>query len=50
MKPRHKKTYEALKAYGFSPFKAAEIVLDAQRGGAYGHHALVFVKLVYGRV
>jgi hypothetical protein len=27
--------YEALKAYGFSPVKAAEIVLDASRCDAY---------------
>lgn len=29
---RHARTYEMLKAYGHSPVKALEIVLDASRG------------------
>jgi len=32
--------YEALKAYGFSPAKAAEIVLDARRGSRYAQTVL----------
>lgn len=37
--------YEALKAYGFSPAKAAEIVLDAKRGD---RHAIIVVDLARG--
>ena len=33
--------YEALKKAGHSPFKAAEIALDAKRGNAY---AVAWVK------
>ena len=33
--------YAALKAYGFSPAKAAEIVLDAGRGSLY---AQMFIR------
>lgn len=47
MKRRHVKTYERLKAYGFSPIYALEIVIDAQRGVP---HAIRFVKVVYGRI
>lgn len=32
--------YEALKAYGFSPAKAGEILLDMQRGDIYAKVAL----------
>lgn len=34
--------YAALKAYGFSPAKAAEIALDARRGSLY---ARMFIRL-----
>lgn len=34
--------YQALKAFGFSAAKAAEVLLDSQRGDAY---AASFVKL-----
>ena len=34
--------YAALKAYGFSPAKAGEIVLDARRGSLY---AQMFIRL-----
>lgn len=34
--------YAALKAYGFSPAKAAEITLDARRGLLY---AQMFIRL-----
>ncbi len=36
--------YQMLKRFGFSPFKAAEIALDAARGDQY---ALAFVKLAH---
>lgn len=36
--------YEALKAYGHSPAKAAEIVLDAKRGDFFSKQYLAFVK------
>ena len=39
--------YGALKRYGFSAFKAAEIALDYQRGDAY---ASKFVSLAMGWV
>ena len=35
--------YEALKAYGFSPVTAAQIVLDAKRGDHYAQAALAAV-------
>jgi len=35
--------YEALKAYGHSPAKAAEIILDAERGDK---HALAWIDAV----
>lgn len=35
--------YEALKAYGHTPAKAAEIVLDAQRGDLW---AIGWIKVV----
>lgn len=47
MKARHKQTYERLKAYGFSPFIALRIVIDAQRGDTF---ALQYIKVVYGRI
>lgn len=42
---RHKRAYEALKAYGFSAFKALEITLDASRGDPF---ALNIVRLAFG--
>lgn len=46
MKRRHLKTYERLKSYGYSPFIALRIVIDAQRGDDY---AIQHIKIVYGR-
>lgn len=37
--------YEALKHYGHSPAKAAEIVLDAKRGNKHALAWLAVVKL-----
>jgi hypothetical protein len=42
---RHPRIYAALKAFGFSAFKAAEIMLDAERGDKY---ALSVVRLSAG--
>lgn len=36
--------YEALKRYGFSPAKAAEIALDARRGDWYAKQFLRLAK------
>lgn len=41
---RYKHTYRILKNYGFSPMKAAEIVLDAIRGDSY---AMLFIRLAF---
>lgn len=41
---RYRRTYEMLKTYGHTPYKAAEIVLDAARGDAY---ALAWVRAVW---
>lgn len=41
-----KQIYEALKAYGFSAFKAAEIKLDYKRGCNY---AAKFVEMALAR-
>lgn len=41
---KHIRIYTMLKAYGFSPMKAAEIVLDASRGDQY---AMLFVRLAF---
>ncbi len=46
MERRHTRTYEALKAFGFSAFKALEIVIDAQRGD---HVAITMAKFVLRR-
>ena len=43
MKQRTEQTYRALIAYGFSAYKALEIVIDAQRGD---RHALMVVEVV----
>lgn len=37
---RYKHVYEALKAFGFSPFKAAEIVLDARRRDTHARNVV----------
>lgn len=37
---RYRRTYAALKRFGFSAFKAAEIILDATRGDAYALQAV----------
>ncbi len=37
--------YEALKAYGFSPARAAEIELDASRGDTYAAAVLKLAML-----
>jgi hypothetical protein len=42
MTDEEKRNYEALKAHGHSPAKAAEIVLDAQRGDT---HALMWIQV-----
>jgi hypothetical protein len=36
--------YEALKAFGFSPMKAAEIALDAKRGDTYAASWLALAR------
>lgn len=36
--------YEALKRYGFSPAKAAEIALDVKRGDWYAKQILLLAK------
>ena len=36
--------YEALKAYGFSPAKAGEILLDVKRGDQYAKAALAIAR------
>ena len=36
--------YEALKAYGFSPAKAGEILLDVKRGDGYAARFLAMAK------
>lgn len=38
-------TYELLKAFGFSPFNAAEVALNAARGD---EHALIWVSVAKG--
>lgn len=43
MKQKHRRTYRALTAYGFSAAKALEIVIDAQRGDKF---ALLMCKTV----
>lgn len=40
--------YEALKRYGHSPTKAAEIILDAKRGDTYALAWLTVVRLPGG--
>ncbi len=40
---KHRKTYAALKEYGFSAYKTLEIILDASRGD---EHALLLAKTV----
>lgn len=40
----HPRTYALLKQYGFSAFKALEIMIDAKRGSAY---ALSFVFVAF---
>lgn len=42
---KYRRIYNALKRYGFSPAKAAEIVLDATRKDAY---ARKFVGIAVG--
>jgi hypothetical protein len=41
--------YEALKAYGHSPAKAAEIVLDANRGDWFSQRWINFATAQVGR-
>lgn len=36
--------YEALKAYGHSAAKAAEIILDANRGDFFSQRYLAFIR------
>ena len=36
--------YEALKSYGLSPAKAAEIVLDAKRGDQYARQWIALAR------
>jgi hypothetical protein len=36
--------YEALKAHGHSPAKAAEIILDAKRGDLFSRKWIEFVR------
>jgi hypothetical protein len=36
--------YEALKSFGHSPVKAAEIVLDAKRGNEYARRWIALVR------
>lgn len=38
--------YDLLKAFGFSPAKAAEIVLDAKRGDAYAASWIATVRIL----
>jgi hypothetical protein len=45
MKQRHHRTYRALIIFGFSAFKALEIIIDAQRGN---RHALMVAKAATG--
>ena len=42
LKEKQTMEYASLKAYGFSPAKAGEIVLDARRGSLY---AQMFIRL-----
>ena len=39
---KYRRTYRMLKAYGFSPAKATEIILDASR---HDTHALRVIKI-----
>ena len=37
--------YQMLKRYGFSPAKAGEILLDAQRGNAYARSVIKIARI-----
>jgi hypothetical protein len=41
---KYPRTYALLKAYGHSPFKAAEMILDTSRGDA---HALSWIREIF---
>jgi hypothetical protein len=44
MTSRYPRTYGLLKAYGHSPFKAVEVILDASRGDAF---AMAWIKVIW---